>query len=170
MEFVDKKIIKIETSVTRMLEYIVSIAFFVILILTVLLVVLRYFFSETIMGGNELMEYLFIYTTSLGAAVSIGKGEHIRIDFFLKKLRQPYRMIVDSFGQLCVSAINIIIAILSFNWIKTVGSSESPVMRIPMWTVQIVIPVGCILVVLYSFLNIYRILHEGTSKTTGGKK
>jgi TRAP-type transport system small permease protein len=170
MEFARKTIVRIESSITRTLEYIVSIAFFIILILIILLVVLRYFLSETIMGGNELMEYLFIYTTSLGAAVSLGKREHIKIDFFLNKLRQPYKAIVDSFGQICVAAINIIITILSINWIRTVGSSESPVMRIPMWTVQIIIPVGCILVALYSFFNIYRILREEIYKMTDGEK
>jgi TRAP-type C4-dicarboxylate transport system permease small subunit len=79
-------------------------------------------------------------------------------------------MIVDSFGQICVAAINIIIAILSFNWIRTVGSSESPVMRIPMWTVQVIIPVGCIVAALYSFWNIYKLLRKEIHMMIDGKK
>lgn len=161
---------KIEDVFTRVLEYFVSTAFFIILTLTILLVILRYFFKSTILGGNELMEFLFIYTTAFGAAVSLGKREHIKIDFFLNKMRQPYRMITDSIGQLCVAAINIIIVYLSYHWIHVVGSVESSVMRIPMWTVEIGIPIGSVLVTLYSFLNIYKIIREGMAEMKDGEK
>ena len=46
----------------------VTLMFFGILSLTILLVVMRYGFNSSIMGANEAMEYLFIYTTALGAA------------------------------------------------------------------------------------------------------
>jgi TRAP-type C4-dicarboxylate transport system permease small subunit len=42
----------------------------------------------------------------------------------------------------------------SINWIQMVGSNESPVMRIPEWTFQISIPIGCGLVVFYCLVNI----------------
>ena len=169
MELVHERIVKVEKVVTTVLEYIVSIAFFMIIMLTITLVFLRYFFGKTLLGGggNELMEFLFIYTTSLGAAVSIGKREHIKIDYFLNKLRQPYRMAVDSLGQLCVAAINIVITYLSVNWITKAGNFESPVLRLPMWTAEMIIPIGCILVSLYSFLNVYIIIREGIREMNG---
>jgi TRAP-type mannitol/chloroaromatic compound transport system permease small subunit len=43
--------------------------FMVIFILVVMLVILRYLFNTTIVGGNEATVQLFIHTTALGAAV-----------------------------------------------------------------------------------------------------
>lgn len=146
-------------TITMILETAVTAAFSVIIIMTILLVVLRYGFNSSIVIGNELMEYLFVYTTAFGAAVSLGRREHIKISFFLLKLPQPVRSYVDAFGQLLVAAINLVVFYLSFAWIGLVGHSESPVMRIPMWTIQIAIPVGCILAVFYSLVNICHILH-----------
>jgi len=42
----------------------------------------------------------------------------------------------------------------SVAWISKVGNNESPVMRIPEWTMQISIPVGCGLVIFYCLVNI----------------
>ncbi len=139
---------------TRILHTIVTVFFGGIILLTILLVILRYLFNSSIIGGNELMEYLFIYTTALGAAVAIGEREHISISYFLNKMPEPLRTIVDILGLLLVAAINILIAVLSRHWISKVGTAESPVMRIPMWSVQISVPTGCLLAGLYCFFVI----------------
>ncbi|MCF7934270.1 MAG: TRAP transporter small permease [Spirochaetia bacterium] len=146
-------------TLTALLEHAVTAAFFVIIIMTILLVVLRYGFNSSIVIGNELMEYLFVYTTALGAAVSLGKREHIKISYVLLKIPQPVRNYVDAFGQVLVAGINLVVTYLSFSWIRTVGHSASPVMRIPMWTVQIAVPIGCTLAALYALVNIYHIFH-----------
>ncbi len=172
MELVYRKILKIEKVLTTVLEYIIAAAFFVILSLTIILVFLRYFFGTSILGGggNELIEFLFIYTTALGAVISIGKREHIKIDFFLSKLRQPFRLIVDSFGQMCVAAINIYITILSFHWIRVAGSSPASVLRFPMWIVQVIIPTGCLFVTLFALFNIIKIINEGLVEMKEGPR
>ena len=58
---------------TDTLEWLVTLCFFVILAVTIILVILRYGFNEAIIGGNELVEYLFIYTTAIGAAAALGR-------------------------------------------------------------------------------------------------
>ena len=47
------------------------------------MVFLRYALNQSITGANEIVTILFIYTTAIGAAVSIGKNEHIGIDVFV---------------------------------------------------------------------------------------
>jgi TRAP-type transport system small permease protein len=146
----------IEKTLTRILETIVTAFFGVIILLTILLVLMRYVFNSSIVGGNELMEYLFIYTTALGAAIAIGKRDHIAITYVIDKLGEPYRTAVDVLGLVLVAGINILIAVLSRHWILKVGSSESPVMRVPMWSVQISVPLGCVFAGVYCILVIIR--------------
>jgi TRAP-type transport system small permease protein len=143
-----------ERFVSRLLAVIITLFFFVILSLTITLVIMRYGFNAAIIGGNEAMNYLFIYTTALGAAVSIGSGEHIRITFMVDKIKGRCRKIVNLVDYFSVGFINAVMVWYSLPWIRSTGYFESPVLRIPNWTVQISVPVGCSLVILYCLNHI----------------
>jgi TRAP-type C4-dicarboxylate transport system permease small subunit len=134
---------------TKILEWFITLCFFVVLVLTILLVILRYGFNEAIIGGNEVMEYLFIYTTAIGAAAALGRRQHIKITWFVDKLSPVYRKIVDSLAFLLIALINGVMIHYSVPWIRTVGDFKSPVLRLPNRLIQIIIPVGCGLVIFY---------------------
>ncbi|MBI9104944.1 MAG: TRAP transporter small permease [Spirochaetales bacterium] len=148
-------VFKIENWMNKILETIITIVFFTIVI-TILLVVLRYIFNTGITGGNELMEYLFVYTTAIGSAIAIGKNEHIRIGYFVERCAPAVQLITDLFGTACIALIHIVFMNLSYSWIAKVGHSESPVLRIPMRMVQISVPICCILSILYCIFHAYK--------------
>ena len=148
-EVVVQRLRTLERYLDRILETIVTLMFFSILVLTILLVVMRYGFNASIIGGNEAMEYLFIYTTALGAAVSVGKGTHIRISFLVDKLKGVPRRCADTAGYLLIAFINAVMIYYSAAWIRSAGYFESPVLRLPNWMVQVSVPLGCGLVMLY---------------------
>ena len=88
------------------LDSVITFFFSVIFTLTVLLVVLRYVFNTAIIGGNEAMEYLFIYTTAIGAAVALGRRDHIKITYFVDKLPGGVRRVVDVSDLIMIGFIN----------------------------------------------------------------
>lgn len=145
-----KNLILIQNIFTKIIEIILMIFFFTIIFFTILLVILRYGFNKGIYGGNELISYLFIYTTALGAAVSIVKREHIKITFFIDKFPSSLRIIIDILGHILIIFINSVMIYYSINWIKVTGVSLSPTLRIPLWLVFISVPIGCSLVIIYS--------------------
>ena len=127
---------------------------------------MRYGFNAAIIGGNEAMNYLFIYTTALGAAISIGNSEHIKISFLVDKLNNRSRKLVNIANYLLVGFINGVMIWYSLPWIRSTGYFESPVLRIPNWFVQISVPFGCSLVFLYCLNHILlEILNARTSST-----
>lgn len=142
-------LIQWEKRLDRVLETIVTLMFFGILSLTIVLVVMRYGFNSSIIGGNEAMNYLFIYTTALGAAVSVGQGTHIKIAFVVDLLPATLRRTIDMVGYGLIAFINAVMIYYSIPWIRSAGYFESPVLRIPNWIVQISVPLGCSLVILY---------------------
>jgi TRAP-type C4-dicarboxylate transport system permease small subunit len=150
---------------SKALEAAITIFFFIILMLTITLVILRYGFNEAIIGGNEVMEYLFIYTTAVGAAAALGRREHIKITWFVAKLSAPFRRLVDVFGFLSIAFINAVMIWFSFPWIRTVGSFESPVLRLPNRTIQLIVPIGCGLVILYCLHHILKSLVDRTGSS-----
>jgi TRAP-type C4-dicarboxylate transport system permease small subunit len=146
------------------LEIIITFFFFAILIITITLVILRYGFNAAIIGGNEAMNYLFIYTTALGAVISIGNSEHIKITFLVDKLKPRPRRFFNIVNYLLIGFFNGVMVWYSLPWIRSTGYFESPVLRIPSWIVQISIPIGCSLVILYCLNHIIlEIFHAGAS-------
>jgi TRAP-type C4-dicarboxylate transport system permease small subunit len=149
---------------TQVLEWFITLCFFVVLVLTIVLVILRYGFNEAIIGGSELMEYLFIYTTSIGAAVALARREHIKITWFIDKLSPAFRKAADAAGFVLIGFVNAVMIRYSIPWIRSVGGFESPVLRLPNRTIQLIIPVGCGLVILYCVHHIVVVL-SGRPKT-----
>ena len=161
------KLYQLERFATRLLEVIVTFFFFIILSITITLVIMRYGFNAAIIGGNEAMNYLFIYTTALGAAVSIGNGEHIKISFLVDKLKTRSRRVVNIANYLLVGFINAVMIWYSLRWIHSTGYFESPVLRIPNWIVQISVPLGCSLVILYCLNHIFLEILNGRTSPDG---
>lgn len=148
----------IEYTLTSILEGIIVLCFTGIFILIIALVILRYGFNTTIIGGNELVVILFIYTSALGAAVIVGRREHIAITWFVDKLPGAPRKVVDIFNFLSIAFINAVMIIFSIHWINTTGNYLTAVLRIPQLYAQIIVPVGCGLAVLYCLYQILLIL------------
>ena len=136
------------------LESVISAFFAIILLVTILQVILRYAFNESILGGNELMEGLFIYTTSIGAAVAVKQRQHISIGYFVERLPPFLKRVSDIVVHLLIAFLNGVMIGYAIRWIGKVGSNESPVMRLPEWLFQISVPIGCALVVFYCLVMI----------------
>jgi TRAP-type C4-dicarboxylate transport system permease small subunit len=165
-----KRLHRLEQTISRLLEVIITVFFFLILMITITLVILRYGFNAAIIGGNEAMNYLFIYTTALGAVISVGSGEHIKISYFINKLQRRSRKITNIINYSLIAFINGVMVLYSLPWIVSTGSFESPVLRIPSWIVQISIPIGCSLVVIYCLNHIiYEIFNYKYPKARGAK-
>jgi TRAP-type C4-dicarboxylate transport system permease small subunit len=147
---------------TKILEWFITLCFFVVLMLTIVLVILRYGFNEAIIGGSELMEYLFIYTTAIGAAAALARREHIKITWFVDKLGPAYQRVAAIAGFLLIGFINAVMIRYSIPWIRSVGGFESPVLRLPNRSVQLIIPIGSGLVILYC---VYHVVEALTSRS-----
>ena len=159
---------RMERFISRILEVIITFFFFTILMLTIILVIMRYGFNAAIVGGNEAMNYLFIYTTALGAVISIGRGDHIKITYFMDKLTARSRCIVNIVNFFFIAFFNVVMVWYSLPWIRSTGYFESPVLRIPSWVVQVSVPVGCSLVVLYCLNHILIELLNSKSPSSRG--
>ncbi len=145
---------KTERALATVIDGVVAAFFAAILLITIMQVCLRYGFNSAVLGGNEAMEGLFIYTTAIGAAVAVRRRLHININFLVSLLPVMGQRVADVLAHLLVAFLNGIMIYYSIHWIGKVGSNESPVLRMPEWILQISIPIGCGLVILYCLVNI----------------
>lgn len=143
-----------ENLLTLLLDGVIASFFAFIIIITIVQVILRYVFNASILGGNEAMEALFIYTTAVGAAVAVRRKQHININYFVQLLPALFQRLADITVHMLIAFLNGVMIYYSVNWISKVGSNESPVMRVPEWIFQLSIPIGCSLVIIYCLIII----------------
>jgi TRAP-type C4-dicarboxylate transport system permease small subunit len=160
-----KQAYKIEAFVTSSLEGIVTFIFFVMVVLVLLLVILRYVFATTIIGGNEATQFLFIYTTAFGAAISIGKNTHIKISVIVDRLPVRFQWAAHALNSVLIILLHAYLFYLSMQWIFSVGYFESPVLQIPQGIVQVCIPISCVFIMLYGLRQIASLFCKTKTKS-----
>jgi TRAP-type C4-dicarboxylate transport system permease small subunit len=151
-------LIKTEKVFTRILAGIISFCFLCIITLVITLVILRYGLNTTIIGANEFVVILFIYTSAIGAAIIIGEKEHIAINYFIDKLPVSIRKAVDINNLILIAFLNGVMIWYSIRWIRITGEYLTAVLRIQQAYAQIIIPVGCGIAIFYCINHIILIL------------
>ena len=154
-----KQFIKTKLVLTRLLEQLLILFFFCIVLLVITLVILRYGLNTTIVGGNELVVILFIYTSAIGAAVIVGKDEHIAITYFVDKLSPFLKKIAAIIKFLLIALLNGVMIKYSIPWISKTGAYLTAVLGIPRIYLQIIVPISCSLVIIFCLLNVVLLLY-----------
>jgi TRAP-type C4-dicarboxylate transport system permease small subunit len=142
------------------LEVLVCLSFLSFFGMVILLVGLRYLFNSSITGANEIITILFVYTTAIGAAIAVGQRGHIAINILIEKLPQRLAKHLIKLQLALVGLINFAIAWFSVPWISQTGDNLMPTLGAMRAVVQISIPLGCGLAVLYCIITAIAGLEE----------
>lgn len=129
--------------------------------LVCVLVALRYLFNSTIAGANEVVTILFIYATALGAAVGVARWEHIGLTFLLDRVGPRSHWLLEIVRTILVGVVNGVMVFYSLIWIRTTGGFLMPSTGLPRWTVQMSVPIGCGLVVVYCLCRVISLIRRG---------
>ena len=150
-------LLRTERALTRTLEGISAVLLFLMAAVVLTLVVLRYVFGTGIVGANETVTILFVYTTALGTAVAIGKRDHIAILFLVDKLGTRGRRVAELTALLAVGLLNAVMLVYSFRWIEVTGGYLMPATELPRGALQAAIPLGCGLALVYCVIGGLRV-------------
>lgn len=146
----------IETKLSNLLEQFLTLLLFLIFAIIVLLVILRYVFNTTIIGGNEGALIAFVYTTAIGGALAVARQEHIAIHYFvdLSPVRTQHHLKI--LQLVLVAAMNLAIVWYSIAWIGRTGAFLMPALQLPQLVAQLSVPVGCGMAFVYCVIDIRR--------------
>ncbi len=147
-----------ENKLSGVLEGLMTLLFVSIFLLVVILVLLRYVFNTSLTGANEAITILFIYTTAIGSALAIGSRQHIGITFLADIISPAIYKVLDGLGLLLIVVLNLVMAWYSLEWLEATGQFLMPSTGLPRWVVQLSIPAGCCLAVIYCILKFARAL------------
>lgn len=134
---------KITRWITDVLGWIAGAMIVIMMLLAVLDVVLRVFFSSPIIGATEIIQIL-----NVGIVVALGAGtvknQHVTVDFVMEKVPKAPRFYI----QLAVDVVNIAILVLltvcSFQFMEKsqVQGYTYSLLRIPEWPFVGLIAIG----------------------------
>jgi len=148
---VDKFIDLIDQLILRIvMGVIISIA-----VVVIVSVFLRYLFGISYVWLQELIVFLFIFSTFFGSALAYYRNEHLAIDIFYVKLPDKIKNILDIFFDILILYLNYQIIKVSFKWMERVGNVVTPGMRIPMSYIYFILPASAFLMIIYLLSNIY---------------
>jgi len=105
--------------------------------------------GQSITGANEIVTILFIYTTAIGAAVSIGKHEHIGIDVFVNIVPPRFYKTIRILQIILLFSLHLILFIYCLEWVNKVGGYLMPATGLPRLVAIASVPLGCVLCILY---------------------
>ena len=142
--------------VTRVIETVLIVLLFGMFAMVTVLVVLRYLFSTTIIGGNEGTVVAFIFTTALGASIAIARDEHIAIDYFTDKMSPQARHVLTQVRLFLLAVINAVITVYAVIWIQRTGGFLMPTLGLPQLVAQVSVPIGCGLSTVYCVARLLR--------------
>ena len=105
--------------------------------------------GQSITGANEIVTILFIYTTAIGAAVSIGKHEHIGIDVFVNIVPPRFYKTIRILQIILLFSLHLILFIYCLEWVDKAGGYLMPATGFPRLVAIASVPLGCVLCILY---------------------
>ena len=136
------------------IKWFLAVLMMIIAGLTFYQVVMRYVFNNAPSWSEEMVRFLFVWSSFVAAAIGIKEHIHIGIDVFVNLLPKT----LSRFIQLGVNAAIVFFAVymIRYGWSVTLMTHRqpSPALGLPMSWVYFSVPVMGALLLLYCFMEI----------------
>ena len=105
--------------------------------------------------AQELCIFMFVWMAKFGAAYGVRQGIHVGVDVLVRKLPPPQRRVMTLLALLCGALFTGVVATLGANFVWRMAQTEqtSADLEVPMWIVNLCVPLGSSLM-CYRFLQV----------------
>ena len=100
--------------------------------LVLVAVFFRYGLNRSLSWSDEVVRYLFVWCTLLGAAVTLREREHIRVEYFVELLPPRARRVVDAAMLLGVCLFQVALVALGVMWVRATQGSYTSALQWPL--------------------------------------
>jgi TRAP-type C4-dicarboxylate transport system permease small subunit len=124
----------------------------VLLVITILNVLTRYFTDQSFAWSEEISVFLMVLMTLAGASAATGRDRHIRIEFFYDGGTEQRRRRLKVFGACLVALLFLVLALLFGRVVADEIRFEETSMGlgIPRWWFTLFSPLLCVAIALRS--------------------
>ncbi len=157
-----KSLVKLMNTILR---FILALMVAIMVIACCYQVVTRFILNDPSKYTEEFLRYMLIWLTMLGAPYAYGGGKHLSIDLLVMNFSEKGKNLVRVFVEVVVLILSL--AVFVFGGIAVTinaGGQISAAMQLPMECYYACIPVGGVLMAIYSvdrLLDALKDLKEG---------
>lgn len=140
---------------------VVSWTNFVLIIVTLLQVILRYGFNHGLVMLEELEWHLYSFAFMIGLSYSLVTNSHVRVDVLQSRFSRTTREFIDIIGHLFL-LIPFLLVLIYYGWEFTSSSfalneSSATPLGLPFrWIIKSVIPISFVLMMIAAVSRIIR--------------
>ena len=145
-------------------EFLAAAALAAICLITFANVVVRYFTAESFAFTEEISVFLMVVLALTGAAAAFVRNSHIRVTFFVERMRRGRAMRVELAVMLVSAAL---FAVIAWYGVRLVADdlqyeTTSPGIGVPQWWYSVWLPVLAGVIVLRIAGRIVRLVRSGS--------
>ena len=132
-----------------------------VLVLTTLLQVLsRYVLRNPFDWTEEVARYVFVWVAMIGAGMAAKDRAHFFVDLLLERLPPELGRYVTLAVGIVSTAFLLVVSLAAVELAVSNQVQDSPVLTVPMSVPYLAIPVGLILMALFTLIDTWRILRR----------
>jgi TRAP-type C4-dicarboxylate transport system permease small subunit len=132
----------------------------VVLAITAISVFNRYVLGKPLIGVDEATGFLVVAIVMFGAAETLRRGDHIRIDLLLDRAGPATRWWLELWSLASVIVFSVLLLIAAWHTVmfsRAFGAYSSGYLSLPMWIPQSTMVIGAVLLLMASIAATLRL-------------
>lgn len=129
-----------------------------------LAVLFRYLLDFPLFWTEEVARYCLIWSSLLGAAIALKRGEHIAVSFFMDHFPERPRKILGIVARLSVVLILAVMLWGGIHLVIVASRQMSPALRIPMAVPYLALPFSSAVMLIHLIPSVFRGRDPGIQK------
>jgi len=142
-----------------------ALIMFVMVALVLAQVYVRFFMASSLTWSEELVRFLMIWMTFLGAVVALRRSLHIQIDNLVVSLSPKKKMVVLVIRAVMMVSFLGILAVGGVQFLEIAGLQNSPGLELNMSYVYFVLPLSSSLMAIITVLRLWQDIRQLKSDT-----
>lgn len=148
-------VIKIKKALDRIILFTSSILLIVLVLGALWQVFSRYVLNSPSTFTNELLGFLLVWVSLLGASYAFGSNEHLSLSFIVDKIKGKNRLLIRIVNDLFILVFAVLVLIKGgLQAVNMTMSQLTPVLGIQMGLVYSILPICGVIIVIYKLLGI----------------
>lgn len=158
---------KLRNTLNKVLNLLAGLSMTVMVVLTTYQVIVRYIFNSPSTWSEELVGYLFGWSTMLGATIVSGERGHMNIPVLVDRFNPTMRKAFHIFAEVIAFIFSAAILVFGgFQVSKLAMGQQTSSLGVAVGVFYWVMPVCGVIILIYSILNIIGIANGSISLDT----
>ncbi|HCS11190.1 MAG TPA: TRAP transporter small permease [Clostridiales bacterium] len=117
-------------------------------------IIMRFVFQSANVWSEELTRFAFIWMSMLGVAVATRRSKNMDVDFIVNLMPKIMKLINSIFTKALIIGFLFVLIFYGIELVTITFKQLSPGMRLPMAYMYLSVPVGGILMLIFTIENI----------------